>query len=319
MAEQVRVSNFEFRVSNTGERLDVFLTRQMPGWSRSQVQRLIRSGLVSVGRRLARKGGEEVQAGDIISVRVEREELAATPEALPLSIVYEDEDLLVVNKPAGMAVHVGAGLKSGTLVNALLHHVRTLSSAGDASRPGIVHRLDKMTSGLVVVAKNDATHRQLAEQFKSRAVRKTYVLLVHGQVSSGQGEISKPVGRDPFRRTRMKVGGLRAREARTRYEVIRRFPNFTLLEAHPETGRTHQIRVHFAALGHPIVGDSTYGAPGKLRIGGREVATLSRNFLHAGLLEFQHPRLRRAVSFSVPLPPELAEFLTLLSERDQDA
>jgi 23S rRNA pseudouridine1911/1915/1917 synthase len=263
---------------------------------------------------LARKGGEEVQAGDIISVRPEREELAATPEALPLSIVYEDDDLLVVNKPAGMAVHVGAGVKSGTLVNALLHHVRTLSSAGDASRPGIVHRLDKMTSGLVVVAKNDAAHRQLAEQFKSRLVRKTYVLLVHGRVSSAQGQISKPVGRDPVRRTRMKAGGLRPREALTRYEVIRRLPAFTLLEAHPETGRTHQIRVHFAALGHPIVGDTTYGAPGRLRIGGREVATLSRTFLHAGSLEFQHPRTRRAVSFSAPLPPELAEFLTSLSE-----
>jgi len=309
------VPNFEFRVSNTGERLDVFLTRQMSDWSRSQVQRLIRSGLVSVGERLARKGGEEIQAGDVISVRAEREELTATPEALPLSIMYEDEDLLVVNKPAGMAVHLGAGLKSGTLVNALLHHVRNLSSAGDASRPGIVHRLDKMTSGLVVVAKNDAAHRQLAEQFKSRAVCKTYILLVHGRVSSAQGEISKPLGRDPIRRTRMKVGGLRPREALTRYQVIRRLRDFTLLEAHPETGRTHQIRVHFAVLGHPIVGDTTYGAPGKLRIGGREVATLSRTFLHAGFLEFQHPRLRRAVSFSAPLPPELAGFLAGLSER----
>jgi len=309
MAEQLRVSNFEFRVSKTGERLDIFLTRQMPDWSRSQVLRLIRSGLVSVGARLARKGGVEVHAGDIILVCAEREELTVTPQALPLSVVYEDEDLLVVNKPAGMAVHVGAGVKSGTLVNALLHHAKTLSSAGDARRPGIVHRLDKMTSGLVVVAKNDTVHRQLAEQFKSRAVRKTYVLLVHGQVDSAQGKISKPVGRDPVRRTRMRVGGLRPREAVTRYEVIRRFPGFTLLEAHPETGRTHQLRVHFAALGHPIVGDTTYGAPGKLHVGGREVATLSRTFLHAGSLEFQHPRLRRAVGFSVPIPPELAEFL----------
>jgi 23S rRNA pseudouridine1911/1915/1917 synthase len=309
MAQQPRISNFEFRVSKAGERLDIFLTRQMPDWSRSQILRLIRSGLVSVGARLARKGGEEVQAGDIISVRAEREELTAAPEALPLCIVYEDEDLLVVSKPAGMAVHAGAGVKSGTLVNALLHHVKTLSSAGGAERPGIVHRLDKMTSGLVVVAKNDAAHRQLAEQFKSRAVRKTYVLLVHGRVSSAAGKISKPVGRDPVRRTRMRVGGLRPREAVTRYEVIRRFPHFTLLEAHPETGRTHQIRVHFAALGHPIVGDTTYGAPGKLQLGGGEVATLSRTFLHAGSLEFQHPRLRRAVSFSAPLPPELADFL----------
>jgi 23S rRNA pseudouridine1911/1915/1917 synthase len=334
IAEHSRFPNFDFRFSifdfpfsmpevreylveadDAGERLDIFLTRQMPDWSRSQVQRLIRSGLVCVGDRLARKGGEQVQAGDVISVRAEREELAATPEALPLSIVYEDEDLLVVNKPAGMAVHVGAGAKSGTLVNALLHHVKTLSSAGGAGRPGIVHRLDKMTSGLVVVAKNDAAHRQLAEQFKSRAVRKTYVLLVHGRVSSGQGRISKPVGRDPVRRTRMKVGGLRPREAVTRYEVIRRFPDFTLLEAQPETGRTHQIRVHFASLGHPIVGDTTYGAPGKLHVGGGEVATLSRTFLHAGSLEFQHPRMRRAVSFSAPLPPELEQFLTSVSER----
>ena len=297
------------RATDAGERLDIFLTRQMPDWSRSQVQRLIRSGLVSVGSRLARKGGEEVQAGDIISVHAEREELKAIPEALPLSIVYEDEDLLVVNKAAGMAVHVGAGVKSGTLVNALLHHVKTLSSAGGAGRPGIVHRLDKMTSGLVVVARNDAAHRQLAEQFKSRAVRKTYALLVHGQVSNAQGKICKPVGRDPARRTRMRIGGLRPREAVTRYEVIRRFPDFTLLEAYPETGRTHQIRVHFAAIGHPIVGDTTYGAPRKLRIGGGEVPTPSRTFLHAGFLEFQHPRTRRAVRFMAPLPPELAEFL----------
>jgi len=315
MPEQPRVSNFEFRVFKSGERLDIFLTRQMPDWSRSQIQRLIRSRLVSVGDRLARKGGEEVQAGDIISVRAEREELTAVPEALPLCIVYEDEDLLVVNKPAGMVVHVGAGAKSGTLVNALLHHVKTLSAAGGAGRPGIVHRLDKMTSGLVVVAKNDAAHRRLAEQFKSRQVRKTYVVLVQGRVSSEQGEICKPVGRDPIRRTRMKAGGLRPREALTRYKVTRRFPGFTLLEAHPETGRTHQIRVHFAALGHPIVGDTTYGAPGKLRLGGREVATLSRTFLHAGFLEFQHPRTRRAASFSAPLPPELEEFLASLSER----
>jgi 23S rRNA pseudouridine1911/1915/1917 synthase len=247
-------------------------------------------------------------------VRAEREKLTATPEALPLCIVYEDEDLLVVNKPAGMVVHVGAGVKSGTLVNALLHYVTTLSSAGGELRPGIVHRLDKMTSGLVLVAKNDAAHRQLAEQFKSRAVHKTYALLVHGEVSSAQGKISKSVGRDPVRRTRMKVGGLRAREALTRYEVIRRFRGFTLLEAHPETGRTHQIRVHFAAIGHPIVGDTVYGASGKLHLGGREVTTLSRTFLHAGSLEFQHPRTRQAVSFKAPLPAELEEFLSSLSE-----
>ncbi len=315
MAEQPPNSHLEFRVSDTGERLDIFLARQMPDWSRSQIQRLIRSGLVRVCERSARKGGESVRSGDIISVRAEREELAATPEALPLSIVFEDEDLLVVNKPAGMVVHVGAGVKSGTLVNALLHHVGTLSAGGDVSRPGIVHRLDKMTSGLVVVAKNDAAHRRLAEQFKSRTVHKAYTLLVHGKVSSDQGQISKPVGRDPVRRTRMKAGGLRPREALTRYEVRRRFGDFTLLAAHPETGRTHQIRVHFAALGHPIVGDTTYGAPSKLRVAGREVPTLWRTFLHAGSLEFEHPRLHHSMSFSAPLPPELEEFLASLPER----
>ncbi|SPE29808.1 Pseudouridine synthase [Acidobacteriia bacterium SbA2] len=309
MAEASRVSQFVFRVSESGERLDIFLTRQMPDWSRSQIQRLIRSGLVRISEHPARKGGELVEAGDLISVRAEREELAASPEALPLSIVYEDEDLLVVDKPAGMVVHVGAGVKSGTLVNALLYHVVTLSAGGDASRPGIVHRLDKMTSGLVVVAKNDAAHRRLAEQFKSRTVRKTYILLVHGNLTSDQGQISKPVGRDPVRRTRMKVGGLRPREALTGYKVLRRFPGFTLLTAHPATGRTHQIRVHFAAIGHPIVGDTTYGAPGKLRVRDRETPTLSRTFLHAGSLEFQHPRLHQAVSLSAPLPPELSDFL----------
>jgi 23S rRNA pseudouridine1911/1915/1917 synthase len=304
-----QLREYTVEADNTGERLDIFLAQQMPDWSRSQIQRLIRSGLVRVCERQARKGGESVHAGDIISVRAEREELAATPEALPLNVVFEDEDLLVVNKPAGMVVHVGAGVKSGTLVNALLHHAVTLSSGGDVSRPGIVHRLDKMTSGLVVVAKNDVTHRQLAEQFKSRTVHKTYILLVHGKVGSDQGQISKPVGRDPVRRTRMKVGGLRPRDSLTRYEVVRRFPAFTLLAARPETGRTHQIRVHFAALGHPIVGDTTYGAPGKLRFADREVPTLWRTFLHAGSLEFEHPRLHRALSFSAPLPSELEEFL----------
>jgi 23S rRNA pseudouridine1911/1915/1917 synthase len=313
MAEQLRISNFQFRVSESGERLDIFLARQMPDWSRSQILRLIRSGLVRVCERYARKGGESVRAGDIISVRAEREESAATPEALPLCVVFEDEDLLVVNKPAGMVVHVGAGVKSGTLVNALLHHVGTLSAGVDVSRPGIVHRLDKMTSGLVVVAKNDAAHRRLAEQFKSRTVHKTYTLLVHGKVSSDQGQISKPVGRDPVRRTRMKVGGLRPREALTRYEVMRRFRDFTLLTARPETGRTHQIRVHFAALGHPIVGDTTYGAPGKLHVADREAPTLWRTFLHAGSLEFEHPRLHHVMSFSAPLPAELSEFLRDLS------
>lgn len=308
------VQNYLAEPRDTGERLDIFLARQMPDWSRSQILRLIRSGLVTVGGRVARKGGETVQAGSLVSVRAEREELKVTPEALPLSIVFEDDDLLVVNKAAGMVVHVGAGAKSGTLVNALLHHVRTLSSAGGELRPGIVHRLDKMTSGLVIVAKNDITHRRLGEQFKSRKVHKTYLLLVHGQVKSAEGEIRRSVGRDPIRRTRMRVEGMHAREALTRYKVVRKFPGFTLLEARPETGRTHQIRVHFASLGHPVVGDTTYGAPAMLRGKGGEVPTLSRTFLHAAALEFSHPRTGQAVSLAAPLPPELQEFLDSLPE-----
>jgi 23S rRNA pseudouridine1911/1915/1917 synthase len=311
----------EFRVSaeDAGLRLDLFLSRRMPGWSRSQIQRLIHTGLVELESRPARKAGEEVAAETHIRVEARREELRARPEDLPLAIVYEDEDLLVVNKPAGMVVHVGAGVKSGTLVNALLHHIATLSTAGGELRPGIVHRLDKMTSGLVIVAKNDATHGWLAEQFKSRAVHKTYTALVHGQVRADRGEITKPVGRDPVRRSRMKVGGLAAREALTRYRVLRRLAHFTLLEAEPATGRTHQIRVHLASAGHPVVGDTTYGAPGRLRLGGREAPTLARTFLHASRLEFRHPRDGRALEFSAPLPGELGEFLEKVEAQDRSA
>ncbi len=295
-----------------GERLDIFLTRQMPDWSRSQIQRLIRSGLVWMDARSASKAGEHLESGMRVTVHAERAELHATPEAVPLAIVYEDEDVVVVDKPAGMVVHVGAGVKSGTLVNALLHHIRSLSSMGGDLRPGIVHRLDRMTSGLVIVAKNDFAHRQLSADFKARAVHKTYTALVHGHVADEKGEIRRPVGRDPVRRVRMKAGGLGAREAATRYRVARRFSRFTLLEAEPLTGRTHQIRVHFSALGHPIVGDTLYGAPSRLNFGAGERETLRRNFLHASALEFQHPRTHQTLSLQSPLPPELKEFLEII-------
>jgi 23S rRNA pseudouridine1911/1915/1917 synthase len=299
-----------------GERLDLFLVERMPDWSRSQIQRLIRQGGVTLNAAPARKAGEEIDAGTRIEVQAEREELRATPENLPLAIVYEDADLLVVNKAAGMVVHVGAGVKSGTLVNALLHHVARLSGVGGELRPGIVHRLDKMTSGLVIVAKNDAAHRRLSEQFKSREVHKIYVALVHGRVASDRGQIAKPVGRDPRCRTRMKAGGIAARQALTRYQVVRRFVHFTLLEAEPETGRTHQIRVHLASIGHPVVGDLTYGARAKLRIGGREEATLSRTFLHAAKLAFKHPRTSQSLDFEAPLPEELEAMLRQVESGD---
>ncbi len=303
---------FVVSAEESGTRLDVFLARHMPDWSRSQLQRQIRSGLVSIGSQTVYKAGHVVDAGDRVSIRAARHELRATPENLPLDITYEDDDLLVVNKPAGMVTHVGAGVKSGTLVNALLHHIGKLSSLGGELRPGIVHRLDRMTSGLVIVAKNDFSHRALVEQFKSRAVHKTYTLLVHGQMESGGGEIKKPIGRDRRRRIRMKAGGIEPREALTRYRVVRRYRYFTLVEAEPQTGRTHQLRVHFSSLGHPIVGDRLYGAPARLILRGREEETLERNFLHAWAVDFAHPRTGQPLSFEAPLPAELQDFLKIL-------
>jgi len=316
----------EFKVTpeDAGMRLDVFLARRMPDWSRSQVQRQIRSGRVTVGVETVYKAGTEVEAGAKVVIRAARHELRATPEDLPLDIIYEDADLVVVNKPAGMVVHVGAGVKSGTLANALLHHIRSLSRAGGELRPGIVHRLDRMTSGLVVAAKTDAAHRALSDQFKAREVHKTYVALVHGRLAQEQGEIQRPIGRDPRRRVKMRPGGIAPRQAVTRYRVKERFGNCTLVEAEPITGRTHQIRVHFASLGHPIVGDTMYGAPSRLtahagwRFEGQglpepaEQKTLTRNFLHAARLEFLHPITGQRMSFEVPLPPELEEFLDAL-------
>jgi 23S rRNA pseudouridine1911/1915/1917 synthase len=308
---------FVVRPDEAGERLDVFLAAHLAGWSRSRIQDLIRRGLVKVGARQPRKAGVRIEAGERIEVRAERQELRATPEALPLAIVYEDDDLVVVDKPAGMVVHIGAGVKSGTLVNALLHHIGALSTAGGELRPGIVHRLDRMTSGLVIVAKNDFAHRALAAAFKEREIRKTYLALVHGRIVKDEGEISRAVGRDPIRRVRMKAGGLAPREAITHYRVLQRFPHFTLVEVQPRTGRTHQIRVHLATLGHPVVGDTLYGAPGKLRLAGREEKTLARTFLHAAALGFRHPRTGQELNLAAALPEELEMFLRWVAGEDR--
>jgi 23S rRNA pseudouridine1911/1915/1917 synthase len=308
---------FVASLEEAGLRLDVFLALHMQDWSRSQIRRQVRSGMVTIGPATAYKAGEKIKAGDRVAIRAPRHELRAEPEDLPLEIVYEDDDLLVAEKPAGMPVHVGAGVKSGTLVNALLHHlgnIGSLSTAGGDLRPGIVHRLDRMTSGLVLVAKNDFTHRALAAQFKAREVRKTYAALVHGKVKSENGEVRTPVGRDPRRRVRMRPRGLGAREAQTFYRVVKRFRGFTLVEAEPRTGRTHQIRVHLSSLGHPIVGDTMYGAPARLKIAGREEKTLGRNFLHASAIEFRHPRSGALISLCSALPQELQDLMCRLEE-----
>lgn len=314
----VDLREFVAVVEDTGQRLDVFLAEHMPDWSRSQLQQLIRSGLAKIDGQPARKGGTKVEAGNHVSILAKHEPLNAFPEELPLTIVYEDDDLAVVDKPAGMSVHIGVGTKSGTLVNALLFHLGNgLSAVAGEMRPGIVHRLDKMTSGLIVVAKNDAAHRALADQFRARTVHKHYQTLVHGRVEAEQGKIEAAVGRDPVKRARMRVGGIGAREALTLYRVIRRFHHFTLLDVEPRTGRTHQIRVHFAHLHHPVVGDRMYGAPAKVRIGSQDRATLDRNFLHAAQLEFTHPRSGEPCSFKSPLPSRLSAFLDLLEQQDR--
>ena len=300
-----------------GQRLDQFLVAQLAETSRARIQLLIAEEKVRVND-VPAKASLRLRGGERIAVlgAVELPPLRAMAEEIPLDIVYEDEDLAVVNKPAGMMVHAGAGATEdqrnrGTLVNALLHRFGQLSGVGGELRPGIVHRLDKGTSGLVVVAKNDEAHRKLAAQFSRREVKKTYIALVHGWLKQERGTITSSISRDRIRRTRMTTRREGGREAITHYTVTRRmdseFGKFTLLEVRIDTGRTHQIRVHLASLGHPVVGDTLYGAPRELR--GPAGLALSRNFLHAAELKLQHPRTGVELEFSRTLPAELEEFL----------
>jgi len=312
-----------------GQRLDVFLVAQLPEVSRARVQQLIDQNKVLVNG-AAGKAAAKLRGGEQITVQEapHAPPLRAMAEAIPLDVVYEDDWLAIINKPAGMMVHAGAGATDdarnrGTLVNALLHRFGALSGAGGELRPGIVHRLDRQTSGLIVVAKNDATHRKLARQFASRAVKKTYIALVHGEVARERDTIRSTIGRDVVRRTRMTTRSSGGREAITHYRVLQRvrsaYGKFTLLEVRIETGRTHQIRVHMAASGHPIVGDTLYGAPRQLRRAGAgkvnapETAALERNFLHAAAIELEHPSSCAPLSFSRPIPRELQDFLERLS------
>jgi 23S rRNA pseudouridine1911/1915/1917 synthase len=304
------------------QRLDQFLVAHLPDTSRARVQQLIAQEKVLVDGKspkasLHLRGGEKIEILD----DVERPALRAMAEEIPLDVVYEDDDLAVVNKAAGMKVHAGAGATDadrnrGTLVNALLHRFGPLSGVGGELRPGIVHRLDKETSGLIVVAKNDLAHRKLAAQFAARRVKKTYIALVHGWPKNDQGTISTAISRDAVRRIRMTTRGSGGREAVTHYRVQRRvdseYGKFALLEVKIDTGRTHQIRVHMASLGHPIVGDTLYGAAREVtnKSGGR--LFLPRNFLHAAELQFEHPRTGDALSFARPVPEQLGAFLGTL-------
>jgi 23S rRNA pseudouridine1911/1915/1917 synthase len=304
-----------------GKRLDQFLTAKLENVSRARVQELISQGKVLVNgaeskMSLKLRGSEQIT----ILGQAERAPLKAIAEEIPLDIRYEDDDIAVINKPAGMMVHSGAGATEdarnrGTLVNALLHHFSTLSVVGGELRPGIVHRLDKETSGLIVVAKNDEVHRKLAAQFARREVKKTYIALVHGLVKKDRATINQSISRDRVRRTRMTTKVAGGREAITHYRVVNRVEShlgkFSLLEVKIDTGRTHQIRVHLDALGHPIVGEALYGAPRQLR-GTIEDATLQRNFLHAAALELQHPRTGEKIALKSDLPEDLQSFLAMI-------
>ncbi|HEX8492396.1 MAG TPA: RluA family pseudouridine synthase [Pyrinomonadaceae bacterium] len=301
--------------NEAGQRLDAYLAARINDWSRSRLQRLIEDGDVLVNGRTT-KPSYKLRTNDEIEV-----ELTApaptefAPEDIPLEIIYEDDELVVVNKPAGLVVHPAAGIASGTLANALAYHFQHLSERAGAARPGIVHRLDKDTSGLIVVAKTEAAHEHLADQFRAREVFKSYVALVHGTMREESGRIEQPIARDPRNRTRMAIvrGG---RPSLSLYRVRQRFERFTLLDVEIKTGRTHQIRVHLQWLKHPVVRDSVYGdgrdntvTDARLRA---RINALKRQFLHAEQLGFRHPRTHEPLGFTAPLPGELSEFLAEL-------
>ena len=322
MTESLQIE-FVATAEEVGTRLDRVVAAHFAELSRTRVQELIEQGLVLLNGKPA-KDSHKVHANDVIRVvPQERPALRAEAEAIPLDVLYEDEDVIAINKAAGMSVHAGAGNSRGTLVNALLGRGQTLSQGSDPLRPGIVHRLDKETSGIVVVAKNDFAHAKLSEGFRQRAIRKTYVALVQGQMENEQGRIELPIARDPNRRTRMtaaKRAGLfpNARAARTDWRVLATIDSTSLLEVQLHTGRTHQIRVHFSALGHPVVGDTLYGAAGQLHVGRTTLPSLGRNFLHAAKIVFTQPRKGETIQVAAALPAELHTFLGKLARAAGD-
>ena len=315
--EETGTGTIRLRVSSgdAGRRLDAYLSRRLSRFSRSRIRRWVEDNRVLVLGR-GRKPSYRVRPGDEIRVDPPPPQPAGlTPEPIPLSVLYEDSSLLVVDKPAGQVMHPGAGNRSGTLANALAYHLEELSRE-ETVRPGIVHRLDKGTSGLLVVAKTERAHDRLSGQFARREVRKRYLTLVYGSVEKEQGEIDVPIGRHPRSRTRISTRTRKPRSALTRYRALSRYPGFTYLSVAPHTGRTHQIRVHLTHLGHPVVGDGAYGArrlrqlPDSIRAS--EMVRMGRHFLHAASLAFVHPGTDQRVRFESPLPPELEAVLAIL-------
>jgi 23S rRNA pseudouridine1911/1915/1917 synthase len=299
---------------SVGERLDVWLTRALGDASRARVQAWIEAGLVLVDREVVRRPARRLETGQTVVVTLPDPEPAEPrPEPLPLAVVHEDAWLLVLDKPAGVVVHPGAGVRGGTLVNALLHHVHDLSGIGGVLRPGIVHRLDRGTSGLLVIAKDDHTHRHLARQFAERTVEKEYWAIVIGTPTPPAGAIDTPIGRDPTHRQRMSTRASRGREAHTRYRVVERLDGLALLRIRILTGRTHQIRVHLASIGHPVAGDAVYRTTRPVLPCQAEMRAalraLERPALHATRLSFDHPASGARLSFESPLPKDLLSLL----------
>lgn len=323
-ADATTIRTFEADPAAANLRLDQYLSQALPDISRARVQLLIDAGQVRVDGVIP-KSKDKLKGGETIEIEGQPnpEPLQATPEDIPLHLLYEDKYLAVVDKPAGMMVHAGAGSSEdernrGTLVNALLFHFQKLSDVGGALRPGIVHRLDKQTSGAIVVAKDDVTHRKLGEMFSAREVHKTYLALAHGHLAKDDTTVTLPIARDLVRRIRMTTRRADGRSAVSHVHALERFSTpygpFTLVEVKIETGRTHQIRVHLQSLGHPVVGDFLYGAPHVLKRLDNDdpQLELERNFLHAARLEFEHPRTHQTLNLEAPLAPELVDFLAKL-------
>jgi len=317
-ATNEEASRFTIDDKDAGKRLDSFIAESLKETSRSSAQKWISGGHVLVNES-ARKASYILQENDLVEIEPPAPNpVELVPEPMDLDIIYEDDDLLAVNKPAGLVVHPGAGNPNGTLANGLLFHLRE-TSRSDTLRPGIVHRLDKDTSGLLIVAKNDHIHDRLSAQFQKRQVDKAYIALVFGHMAPRTGEIDLPIGRDIRSRTRISPRTARPRDALTRYQVVEYLPEFTLLEAYPKTGRTHQIRVHLQSKGYPIAGDEMYGFTAQLpRIKNtrhrKAVKELNRLFLHSARLSIRHPRSGEKLNFEAPLPDELANLIEFLRE-----
>lgn len=302
------------------ERLDIFLHEKLPGITRSSLKHIIAEGLVKVGGLQIKKAGHRLKVHEEVEVTLpEVETETLVPEPIPLDILFEDSSLIVINKGADIAVHPGAGRLTGTLASALLHHTSKLSSVGGPLRPGIVHRLDKDTTGVMVVAKDDETHTELARQFKEHTIKRRYHAVVWGVVKNDTGDIDKPLGRSPKDRKKISTDAHRTREARTHYKVLKRFDGFSLLELTPHTGRTHQIRVHLAAINHPVVGDKLYGKrkiPSALnKPVADNIKGLKRQVLHAITLGFIHPGTKKEMDFEAPYPSDMAGLVEVLGEK----